>query len=94
MLKKIGRILVLAIVMTVGTFAGTLISTICMSIIENVGKIAMTEYFEISMSGSIGILFGTGMLLLYMKKKIHGMEFGIQRKSYRFKRCAFMLFLS
>lgn len=69
MLKKIGRILIPVIIIIVGIVPGILICTVCMSIIENAGKIHMTEYFETTMSGSIGILFGTGILFLYMKKK-------------------------
>lgn len=69
MLKKIGRILIPVIIIIVGIVPGILISTVCMSIIENAGKIHMTEYFKTTMSGSIGILFGTGILFLYMKKK-------------------------
>lgn len=68
MLKKMGRILLLGIIVIAGTFAGTLISLMGMTIIGNMGKITMTEYFSTGMSGSIGIVFGAGILLLYMKK--------------------------
>ncbi|MCM1119670.1 MAG: CPBP family intramembrane metalloprotease [bacterium] len=68
MVRKTGRILKLIAVAVVGVAAGTVVSVLGMAILGEAVKLPMTEYFETSMSGSLGIVLGTGLLLLYMRK--------------------------
>ncbi|MBD5134373.1 MAG: CPBP family intramembrane metalloprotease [Lachnospiraceae bacterium] len=68
MLERLGRNLILVTATMAAIIVGILIATIFLTMLGNAGNVEMSEYFSTYMSGTIGIVLGTCILWLYMKR--------------------------